>query len=207
MKAIMRNFRKHGFVYLAWFLAVALLWNWAFGCITSVKAEEKICIFIGTYDAAFDGREALNEPKNRPEYIKETEVDIHALGQEMFGVFLESEGYGKADILILPESQIADCALYCSPISEKYQEYFEERGSALGWYRLEDVAYGLKVYDRETHESLISGLNYLQGDGEAAEDFYLLFNRESLHLDDLSGKRGKHAGNAAILVAERLLSL
>ena len=133
------------------------------------------------------------------------EVNAYSVNDGMFNTFLSVFGYEVGDILILPESYLSKegCAGYYAEISEAYQAVFEN----LGYYTTDDgKAYGIKIYDKVTDQSAISSINYVY-EGKEKEDFYLLFNKKSVHLSDLSDADKKSEMNGAIEIAKRLLAL
>ena len=201
MKNLLHKIGKHAWVYLTWMLAVCVFWSWLFGILTRVPTEEKISIFIGSYSREFTQYDELSA--SRPEYIREVDLNIHLITEQNFSAFLTAFGTEEADILILPESKLEQevpQALYASISSEYCAEL-----PNLGLFEVNDKIYGLRIHDKNTHESLISCLDF--GEADKEEDYYLLFNRKSLHLGDLSPSLGYSDRNGAIVIAKRLLSL
>ena len=201
MKEIAKRIRKDIWAYIICILAVAFIWSLVFDSLTSIKTEEKVSVFIGSYSAGFDGVDRLND-ENRTEYLKIVKVNAYQIGSYMFPTFLNVLGYETGDILILPESLVVEerCAGSFAEISEVYQTQFEN----LGFYQLQNKVYGIKIHDKENHESLIDGIDY--GEGEKEEDFYMFFNKKSMHLSDLSDESKESEMDGAIQVAWRLLS-
>lgn len=209
MKEVLKKIGRDIWAYFACILFVILAWSWVFSYLTMIKTEEKVSVFIGSYSTSFEKTADLNE--NKPEYLKLVEVNAYSLKDDMFATYLSVFGLEMGDILILPESKLGKeseeianvCARYFAPVSVSYQAEF----SNLGFYTAgtEAKAYGIKVHDKETHKSLISCLNF--GEGEEEENYYLFFNKKSVHLSDLSDSGQKTDMNGAIEVAKRLLSL
>lgn len=203
MKNVLHRIGKDIWAYIVCIFAAIMLWSWIFNLLTQIKTEEKVSVFIGSYTTGFEKTNELNE--NRPEYLKTVEVNAYSINDGMFGTYLSIFGYEVGDILILPESYFSkeSCAGYFAEISDAYQAVFEN----LGYYTADDgKAYGIKIHDKETHESAISSLNYLY-EGKEEENFYLLFNKKSVHLSDLSDESKKSEMNGAIEIAKRLLTL
>lgn len=199
MKEILRKIGKDIWAYIACVLVAIFIWSWAFGYLTKIKPEEKLGVFIGSYSVNFDQADYLNE--NRPEYLKVVQVNAYSVSNGMFYTYLSVFGYTEGDILILPESYISaeNCASLYAEISESYKSQFEH----LGFYEIEGKVYGIKIHDKEAHESVIEGIDF--GDGEKEENYYLLFNKDSVHLSDLSGGE-KTERNGAIEIAKRMLT-
>ena len=202
MKNVLHRIGKDIWAYVMCIFIAIMLWGWIFNLLTQIKTEEKVSVFIGSYTTGFEKTNELNE--NRPEYLKVVEVNAYSVNDGMFNTFLSVFGYEVGDILILPESRLREdtCAGYFAEISATYQGVFEN----LGYYTTDDgKAYGIKIHDKETHQSAISSIDYGQEDNE--QNYYLLFNKKSVHLSDLSddGKRSDMDG--AIEIAKRLLAL
>lgn len=202
MKGVLQKIGRDIWAYMVCILVVFFIWDWAFGYLTRIKTEEKVSVFIGSYSVSYDKADYLNE--TRPEYLKVVQVNAYSLDVGMFPTYLNVFGYVESDILILPEFCISEeiCTNYYAEIFEEYQNVFKDLGCNLGFYGESNV-YGIKIHDKESGESLIKGIDY--GEGENEEDYYLLFNKRSLHLSDLSGGKPSEM-NGAIEVAKRLLS-
>ena len=201
MKTVIQKIGKNAFLYIALILVFILLWNWVFSILTQIKPEEKVTVFIGSYSQGFDKWEELND--SRPEYLKAVETQCYAPDMIYFSSYLTAFGYGEADIIILPESKIAieESRGHYSEISEMHQSEFAN----LGFYEYDGKTYGIKIHDKETHKSLISCLDY--GEGEKEENFYLFFNKQSIHLSDLADENKKNEMDGAIDIARKLLDI
>ena len=202
MKNVLHRIGKDIWAYVMCIFIAIMLWGWIFNLLTQIKTEEKVSVFIGSYTTGFEKTNELNE--NRPEYLKVVEVNAYSVNDGMFNTFLSVFGYEVGDILILPESRLREdtCAGYFAEISATYQGVFEN----LGYYTTDDgKAYGIKIHDKETHQSAISSIDYGQEDKE--QNYYLLFNKKSVHLSDLSDEGKKSDMDGAIERAKRLLAL
>lgn len=201
MKEVFNRIAKDILAYLACILVVIFGWSWVFSYLTTVKFEEKVTVFIGSYTLDFEKTEALNE--GRAEYLKLVDVQTYSVGDSMFSTCLNAVGYGVGDILILPEKYLIQegCSFYYAEISAAYQAQFEN----LGFHTEGDRVYGIKIHDKETHESAIDCIDY--GEGELEENYYLVFNKDSYHISDLSKEENKSDMDGAIQVAQRLLTL
>lgn len=200
MKTVIEKIGKNIWIYVAWIVVVCVLWTAIFGILTSVSEEEKIVVFIGSNSLSFDNYDALKQAC--PEYVLELNVNMHSITEKNFSQSLSVFGIGEADILILPESYLQNetaTTLYAE-ISAEHLPLFRN----LGTFDINGSVYGLQVHDKDTHKSLISVLDYGKGDTE--QNYYLVFNRNSLHLGELSSEENNER-NGAIVVARRLLSL
>ena len=92
-------------------------------------------------------------------------------------------------------------------ILQRYLPHIRGGFENLGYYTTDDgKAYGIKIYDKQTDEKAISSINYV-AEGKEKENFYLLFNKKSVHLSDLSDEGKKSDMDGAIEIAKRLLAL
>lgn len=201
MKNILRKVGRDIIVYIACILVVVFVWVWVFNYLTTIKTEEKVCVFIGSYSVSFEKAEELNE--DRPKYLKTVDVNAYSINDNAFTSYLTIFGYEIGDILILPESYINEerCSDYFAEISEKYMAQFEN----LGFYSVSNKSYGIKVHDKDSHESVIDCINFGSDDND--ENYYLCFNIKSVHLSDLSDGNKLSERDGAIKVAQRLLTL
>lgn len=203
MKNVLHRIGKDIWAYVMCIFIAIMLWGWIFDLLTQIKTEEKVSVFIGSYTTGFEKTNELNQ--DRPEYLKVVEVNACSITDGTFKTLLNLFGYEVCDILILPESCLSKegCAGYFAEISATYQGVFEN----LGYYTTDDgKAYGIKIYDKQTDEKAISSINYV-AEGKEKENFYLLFNKKSVHLSDLSDEGKKSDMDGAIEIAKRLLAL
>lgn len=201
MKQVFNKIGKDIWIYIACILVVVFVYSWVFNYLTTIKTEEKITLFIGSYTSSFEKEDELNQSK--ADYLKTVEVRAYSLSDSVYDTCLTLFGYETGDILILPESNLKEESIadYYAVISSDYQSSFNN----LGWYELDGNVYGIKIHDRETHQSLISCLDY--GEDEDEQNYYLLFNNNSMHLSDLSDSSAKSDMDGAIQIANKLLSL
>lgn len=201
MKQVIKKIGKDLWIYAACILVVVFIYSWAFNYLTTIETEEKITVFIGSESASFEKAEDLNA--SRPNYLKTVEVRAYALDDSIYDTCLSIFGYETGDVLILPESNLKaeTCADYYAEISMDYQSKFNN----LGWYEVDGKVYGIRIHDKETHQSIIDSLDYGTDDDE--QNYYLLFNKNSMHLSDLSNADSKSDMNGAIMVANLLLSM
>lgn len=205
MKNIRKNIEKDLLIYVSWFLIVVLFWIWLFGILTRVKPEDKVSIFSGTYSTKFSKYDDINYQENRPEGIDVVAVNAYDVREDSFSAVLQVNGYGEADILILPKSQVNNHTYRFTPIPSEMEQKLVAGGFTMGAYLDNETCYGMKIYDADSRTSLIPWLCFEQDDSALAEDFYLLFNVDSLHItpaDDIFTK-----DSAAYYVAIQLLKV
>lgn len=199
MKKIFEKIGRDVWFYIAWIATVCVLWTAVFGIITRVRDEEKIVVFIGTRSQSFDKYSELKE--SCPEYVLELELNVYSVEEKNFSQLLSVFGTGESDVLILSETYLQNesSAIVYAEIPSEYISLF----SNLGTFEVDGKVLGLKIHDKDTHESIVSCLDF--GTGDTEENYYLVFNRNSLHLGVLSSEVTERSG--AIDVARRLLSL
>lgn len=205
MKNIRKNIEKDILIYVSWFLIVVLFWIWIFGILTRVKPEDRVSIFSGTYSAKFQKYDEINFPQNRPEGIEVVAVNAYDVREDSFSAVLQVNGYGEADILILPENQIDNHTYRFAKLLPETLQQLVDGGYTMGQYQDNGSSYGLKIYDAESNTSLIPWLCFEQDNAALAEDFYLVFNVESIHIapgDDIRTRE-----SAAFYVALQLLKV
>lgn len=201
MKAFFIKVGKNIWAYLICIFAFIIIWSSVFGFLTRVSPQDKVSVFIGSYSQSFEKAQELKE--SRPEYLKTVEVNVNVLNSMYFDVYLSMFGYSRADIMILPESlaTLENCELYFAEISATYLGQFEN----LGLCEYDGKVYGLKIHDKETHSSLISCINY--GEGDKEDNYYLFFGKNSLHISDLAEAENKNEWDGAIKIAQKMLKL
>ena len=201
MNTFFIKIRKNIWAYLICIFAFIIIWSSVFGFLTRISPQEKVSLFIGSYSQSFEKAQELQ--KSRPEYLKTVEINARVLNSMYFDVYLSMFGYSRADIMILPESLATreNCELYFAEISDAYLGQFEN----LGLCEYDGKAYGLKIHDKETQSSLISCINY--GEGDKEENYYLFFGKNSLHISGLTEADKKNEWDGAIKIAQKLLEL
>ncbi len=199
MKKFFEKIGKNVWGYVAWIAVVCVLWTIVFGIITRVREEEKIVVFIGTRSQTFDNYTELKEAC--PDYVLELELNVHSVAERNFSQSLSVFGIGESDVLILSEKYLQNesSAVWYAEIPAELRELLPN----LGIFTSNGTVCGLKIHDKDTHESVVSCLDF--GTGDTEENYYLVFNKTSLHLGEYSLEKTER--NGAIVVARRLLSL
>lgn len=201
MKHFLQKVARHIWAYLICIFAFAVLWNGVFGFLTRIPASEKVTVFIAARSTTYAHAEELSA--RRPDGLRAVDVRCAIPDTMYFDVYLSIWGYTQGDILILPETLLDTAALSdrFSPIGADCAEAL----GGLGTLEADGIIYGIRVHDAETHHSLISGIEW--GEGDAETNYYLLFGRDSVHLGDLPGSGTATADDAAVRVAELLMQL
>ena len=200
MKNVLRRVGANFWVYCLWIFVIIILWNGVFDVLTGIPAEEKIVVFVASYDKFFPEGNHLQQ--DLPDGIKMVDIHLRAPTTMYFDAYLAIYGYLQGDILILPES-VAQKVLFPEYFSEISEKHLQELPHLDVWQEA-GKAYGLKIYDCDSHQSVISGLNF--GQDKQEENYYLFFGLNSVHLGDLSNGSTGVTDSGAIIIARRLLS-
>lgn len=191
---IIKNIFSKLYLYVLWAMLSLMFVGWIFTLITDVKAEYKVTIYADVLQIDdVELRVTLEEKK--PENIKM--VKVHAFSYAAFN----SNSIVDGDIYLIKQSDIADyLASFCALSDELCVQYYDR-----GLYYGEDgIAYGIKVYDVATSSGIATQyINYSPAADAEAEDYYLFFNKNSLH----GGALNDAASSAALEVANLLLAL
>lgn len=167
---------------LLWLLLSMLIWSWIFTFLTDTTRDKKIVLFADLPEFA-DVQLAGRLEQALPAGL--TMVQAHPFTYAM----LDSGQLTGADLYIIRASQLPEYLDWLAPLPGDF------RGGVLWTEAGEPV--GLRIYDAAADRGAASAyLTYRLPDG-TAEDCYLCFGAQSLHLAD----------GAAEAVASELLTL
>lgn len=185
----LKNILSRLYVGVLWLLLSGLLWGWIFTLVTDAPPEKKVVVFADVY-ACEDTALAAALEEALPEGLRM--VQAHPFSYAMF----EDGELLAADIYIVRASDAAGWVDSFAPLDTVA---FEPGGAELLF--IGGAAYGVKIYDAATESGAAEGyLTYTTtAPGGVPEDYYLFFNRDSMH----TGK----SDTAAISVAQRLFAL
>lgn len=172
------------YIYLAWAVAAVAVCLWAFTFVTDVRADKKLAVFIGAdpVDIAAVHDIAVSRCGDG---IEQVDIYSHNPSAGTFVTAMSAFGLEMADIVILPEDKIPDAAAYFLPLTDGYKLTLRDGTT---YYKSHGADFGVKVTSApDGAVSYEEGVNY-----------YLFFNRKSLHTGILSGS----ASDAALKVAE-----
>lgn len=195
---ILRHLSERWFIYLIWAAVAVFLSEWIFSLITAPDESERITVFIGAYSCDTVGlSEKLDEEK--PDNVREIRVEYYDIDNYNFQMFFTVKS-AEADLFVLPKKVVDDANLL------RFCEFSREK--ALSLFGVGDVldyggyGYGLKIYDGADNEGSAGKYVGYAEDGKT-DDYYILFNRQSVHAGGLNS--GESDG--AIVLARRLLRL
>ena len=190
---ILKNILYKLYLYVIWAMFSVMFIGWIFTLITDTVPKYKVTIYADV--VAIEEIELREElEKSKPDNIKM--VKVHPFSYVAFG-----SGIVGGDIYLVKQSDVEGYISSFCPIGDELAMRYAYRGL---YCNEEGVAYGIKVYDSKTLSGCATQyVDYLPaGDGEA-EDYYLFFNKDSLHGGELNGANS----SAALTVAQALLAL
>ena len=178
VNSILSKAAKHWYLYLVWFMVVFLLWELVCRVLIQIPQEEKLVFFVGSQDCDTDGLKNKLE-ENIQEYLKQVDVYYYASENNYFGTLLQLYGT-KADLFILPESKATEALPYYLELDiEKVKHSFGN----VEFYQSEGKFLGIKIYDYESDTGKLKEyISYYNQEVVPKENYYLFFNKESLHL-------------------------
>lgn len=192
MKIIKNIFSKF-YLYLLWTMFALMFVGWIFMIITDTSSKNKVTVYADVISVD-DLELRIELEKSKPDYIKM--VKVHPFSYVAFS----SSSILNGDIYIIKQSDAEEYLASFSPLTQNLCSEYSDRGL----YLSEGVAYGIKVYDALTASGCASRyINYSPLPDAEAEDYYLFFNKDSLHAGGLNGS----ANDAALVVANALISL
>lgn len=190
---IIKNIFSKFYLYVLWTMLSLLFVGWIFTLITDTTPKNKVTLYADVSKIE-DIELRLELEKSKPEDIKM--VKVHPFSYVAFG-----SGIVGGDIYLVKESDIADYVSSFCALGEELTARYADRGI---YYNEEGAAYGIKVYDCKTSIGCATEyINYLPVVGEEAQDYYLFFNKDSLHGGTLNGAKS----SAALTVAYAFLGL
>lgn len=204
VKTLLSNFHR----YLLWLLISVFLWGWIFVYSTDTSPDKKVVLYYNA-PGANDEQLSIELEKSLPEGIEM--VKVFPFSHSAF----DTEAPEEADVFIVSESDAVKISGNLQPIERRSDDDLAVDGVCLGW----------RVYTPETGEgSAASFIRYAgrkdipegaiplpSGETDdkvsiefrADENYYICFNKSSLHIGLLNGS----ADNAAFTIAESFLAL
>lgn len=200
-KRFLEHLTERWYVYVLWAVFAVITCIWIFSMVTSAGKAKKITVFVSGYECNVKGlHDKLSE--ELPQGIEEIAVRYALVSDVNYGVYYSTVALVDSDIIILPESRVFgdDCeAKFCALSLALAREYFGENE----YYFVGGNAYGIRVYDKTTGSGACKDYITYSRAGNAEENYWLFFNKSSMHLGEFAGSES----NSAVTVAKRLLSL
>lgn len=174
--------------YVLWALVSLFVWGFVFYAVTDTKKEKKVTVYANVASIRSDELEEELE-KSRPEGIRM--IKVHHFSYDMFG----NDVLASGDVFIISGSEI-----------EKYKDSLcPVEADGENCLVIDGEAYGYLIWDAEKQQGHATGfICYTFENAEGSgENYYICFNKDSLHLGDLNGSKD----DAALVVAKLLLAL
>ena len=174
---------------ILWLMVSIILWGFVFNLITDAPPSQKITLCVDAETPGATSLAVLMEEKLEGSVRM---VKVRPFDYAMF----DSGTLTGADLLIVPASHV-----------ETYQSWFAPIPSELltedGLLEIEGIPYGIPAYEADTDRGAAAGYIQYNVPGREAEDYYLFFGKESVHLSE----NEKAADNAAVDAARCLFDL
>lgn len=173
----------HRYVILA--MASFIFWAWIFTLLTDTVPAKKIVLYSDA--PVFDDQGLSAElEKDLPDGIRM--VQTHPFSYAMFDT---SEPL-SADLYILSESDIGILLDQLLPIPDGTDGYVSE-----------GTVYGYLLHDADGTFSRLDSFSRYKTPEKEDENYYLCFNKDSIHLGSWNGSDD----DAALFIADRILAI
>ena len=196
MSSFIKHFSEKWLIYLISLVLIFTFWLAVIDEVVAVKPGEKIGIFLGTYGVY----QTVAEEIEKPTGVEEIGIfDANINEDYYFVIFAAYASNNDFDFSIVNEKQFRESDIqYYQPLNrELITAYFGERE----YFTLNDNIYGIKIYDGETGEGILTDYVSYSSDG-AAEDYYLFFHKNSIHIGGLNNS----ADDKAIQLIQNLIN-
>ena len=205
MNTVKRIIRERWYAFAAWLLITVLLASWLFPWLTRISPEEKLTVFVGSYSQDTGELRQVLE-RNKPEELVELNVYSGALDDGLYDAFYTTYGLSYADVMVVPRQAVEEIV---SSENGNLSDFFTV--IPLGFFPNADWTYysaggehyGIRIYDSQTGKGFCSLIDFTK-DGKENQDYYIFFNKDSVHL---GGMREGGATDAAVAIAELLMSI
>ncbi len=195
MSSFIKHFSEKWLIYLISLVLIFTFWLAVIDEIVATKPSEKIGIFLGTYGIY----QSVAEEIDKPSGIEEIEIfDANINEDYYFLIFSAYASNDDFDFSIINEKQFRESDIqYYQPLNQEVlTAYFGERD----YFCLNDNIYGIKIYDGETGEGILCDYVSYRID-DTAEDYYLFFHKDSIHI----GLLNDSADDKAIQLIQNLI--
>ena len=197
---VLKSFHR----YLLWLLISVFLWAWLFMLVSDAPKEKKVSVYYNAPDAS-DSEMSIELEKELPDGIKQ--IDVYPFSHAAFDTAAPED----ADIYIVSESDLASVIDQLQPIPSRGEDDYVKDGLVYGWriYSMDLSAGSALEYIRYSGEKNVPEGAVPDPDAPGSilyrddENYYLCFNKDSIHLGEWNGS----ADGAALSVAERIFTL
>ena len=172
-----------------WLMFSIFLWGFVFAQITDAPPEQKIVVCV---DGETPGGTELAVQLEEKLAGKVRMVKVRPFSYAM----LDSRSLTGADLYLVPASHVETYLAWFAPLPGEMRS---ENDTLV----LDGTPFGILAYNAETGEGIATDCIRYVLPGEGAENYYLLFGKESVHLL----QNEKAADNTAVEAALRLFGL
>lgn len=200
MKKFLSHFASRWYFYILIAVVAVLIWTFVIDGATAPAREEKVELFLTCYSLKSELNDLAND--NRPEYLRQVKIGAFNENETFYGAYFNSYG-SVADIVTLSQKfcDMTQCSKYFQPLDE---DYIESRLGDIAFYYYEGKAYGIRIYGKDDKQGMASEYIGYTADNAEPQDYYLFFNKDSMHLGAM--KDGSK-DDGALEVIEYLMSL
>jgi len=151
---------------LFWLMMSVFVWSWIFTFLTDAPRAEKIVLYV---ECAVPGDTFIAAKLEETPSPSIRMAQVRPFSYSM----MSSQGIRNADLYIVSESGMKEYFEWLLPLPENAASLCET-------HSLNGIPYGIKVYDALTQSGILS--NQIAYDTEKAENYYLAFGKQSLHI-------------------------
>lgn len=177
MKNVISKILHTWYIYLLAIISVVAIVLISTNSINRPINEETMSIFVASCQSS-NGKlynKLLNE---KPDYLRQIKINSAVYFGNDYDYLYSTFGKTECDLVIIPESKIADEAVkyYYTPLNE---EYMNSKLGEVGYYTPKDMDKPFGVLIRSTGEE---GNNLITYSTEGHdENYYAFLNRKSFH--------------------------
>ena len=164
------------YLFVVWLLISCTLCFTVVDLAIKPKNEETISVFIGAYEVNIAALKSDLTEKS-PEYLREVNIQAYSILDQYFGMYYQTYGILKADIVIIPESKIREdtAETVYAIIDEDYLKNYQLSSEL---YYINGNNLGIKIFDKE---SSIENTFITYSNSEEKEDYYAFISCSSKH--------------------------
>jgi hypothetical protein len=194
------------YYYIVYAIIVIFFWILLFTNLGAAKDNEKISIFLGTYDVDRVELTALIEDSLRDTIIKEINVDSSYDKGNQFGYIFATRGMVNTDILILNENYVReeDFSIYFKALDLFIIEKYLPTDVKHSYLEYDDKVYGILVYSEEENVNVLADIISYNNE-ENNDRYYLFLNKSSKNLGEMNNETISYDDNLALKVINILL--
>lgn len=174
------------FLYVLWALVSGTVAPWIISLVNAPSSSEKVQLFLSGY--SYDDEKLNNALSSaKPAYLREISFRFGVPGDVKFASLYDGYARSSADIIILPAESVNSNKCQYDFLRLDKETALKTFGPVT-IYEDSGYSYGLKVYDSQSHTGWASSCISYSKEVVDEQDYYLFFNRSSVHTGALGGK-------------------